>query len=229
MERYEAEHGVVIPAAVREFYSVGGDKLIGARAEEEIVELDEFLQNFARSLADPSPEGPRFVCLTMPLHNHSYQFDLVLEESDDPWVEPSMPVDLPGPFSTFLLSWAWDRTTTRTLNVTTGNSSLAGSAVRFGPPHLDFLLSEFEGPPNVRSGPVDPGIFPFGSFRPGQRVEVVSIGDPACRCARRSTGFLPRPRKRSSTFLPSSGPAVAGSSESTFSLGRAMTLPAAPA
>jgi hypothetical protein len=176
--RYEAEHGVVIPAAVREFYLVGGDKLLGARAEEEIVGLDEFLQNVTESLDDTSPEELRCVGLTTPLYNHSYEIGLILDGSDDPWVDPNMGLDPPGPFSSFILTLAWDRITPRTLNVVTGSRSNADYAVRFGPPHVDFFLEEFEGLPTIRSGPVEPELFAFGFFRLGWRVEVLASGDP---------------------------------------------------
>jgi hypothetical protein len=198
--RFEADHGVRLPGAVREFYTYEGDKLrLGCPGRDGwcIVSLDDLLSDIAgldswvysswRNFympGEPADQGEK-VALTVPVcilsHlfcNMDYQVDLIPDDPDDPWVEPNMDLDPPGPFSSFVRTLAWDRITPRALHILTGRWSNPDSAVRCGPLHLDFLLEAFEGLPNIRHGPVEPGLFTFGFFRPGRRVEVKASGDP---------------------------------------------------
>jgi hypothetical protein len=198
--RFEAEHGIQLPGAVREFYTYEGYKLrLGHPGNYGwcIVSLDDLLSGIARPDSwvssswrsfyvpgEPTDQGEKAalttpVCILSDLFcNMDYQVDLILDDADDPWVEPNMDIDPPGPFSSFIRTLTWDRTNPRALNIRTGRWSNPDCAVRFGPPHLDFLVGAFEGLPNIRRGPVEPGLHAFGFFRPGWRVEVNSNGDP---------------------------------------------------
>jgi hypothetical protein len=50
---------------------------------------------------------PHAVCIISHLLcDMDYQVDLVLDGSDDPWVQPNMPIDPAGPFSSFILALA---------------------------------------------------------------------------------------------------------------------------
>jgi hypothetical protein len=126
---WESGHGARLPASVREFYAHEGDKLrLGGDRDWCVVPLAGFLRAMKDAAShgswvysswrpfylpgEPHDQGEKPtithpVCIISDLFcNVDYQVDLVLDGSDDPWVQPNMPIDPAGPFSSFILALA---------------------------------------------------------------------------------------------------------------------------
>jgi hypothetical protein len=176
IENWDAQHGLKLPAAVREWYSLEGieDILAAVCPGHRVIPLAQFLASFAR-VARHKQNGPPQPLVFSPWPaSAAPAVYLVLEGMDDPLITP-VPGDWRAarPLSKVLADLAWGK-------VTAGRPSLvAGSIIdsrtaEFGPPQFDFLLETF--PQMKRSWSHPPSIRFFG---PGTWVQVHPQGDPS--------------------------------------------------
>jgi hypothetical protein len=176
IERWEAEQGARLPAAVREWYALeGADEVMAASySGNRLKPLAEFLASFAGAPSDQETDDlPGIVFFEPGGANTGWEVCLCPDGTDDPPV--SLSPDLEEvPFSGFIADSAWLAVTACRSYIYAAGRSTGQGAAEFGPPQLDFLTEEFGG---LLRGAFHPRAFRF--FRPGAWVEVSALGHPA--------------------------------------------------
>lgn len=192
IEACEAKCGVKLPAAVREWYSLEGvrESLADPDGACGPTSVEQVLAQFERAVSPPRREPHHWIELFGPWEvNTGYQAGLQLDGSEDPPVLEDN-ADVPRRFIGFIMSTAWWRVTAagQPTNAYHGWTGILGVC---GPPHLDFMLENFELLPveiepefqvrNFRGRAArDPfELRRFRFFRDGGRVEIETKGDPS--------------------------------------------------
>jgi hypothetical protein len=113
---FEAERAGTLAGAVREFFIYGGEGLhLGDGSDWYLVSLKTHLDDlkdlrWAQFRSNPGlTDGREFVVLSDTYCNIDYQVYLVVDGSDDPWVEDNMRLNPRGPFSAFILHLAREK------------------------------------------------------------------------------------------------------------------------
>jgi hypothetical protein len=161
-----------LPAAVREWYSlVGVEGALDDGRKDNVAEpLNGLLGHFKTKRSAP------FMFYGASSANTGYFAEVLLDGADDPAVtEDQWGENLA--FSQYVQRLAWDKVTLEVpFTQTSERDSIFVADV--GPPHLDFLRENFhELAPQVFS--YSQTYWTFRFYRPTQRVEVESKGDPS--------------------------------------------------
>jgi hypothetical protein len=184
IERCGARCGARLPASVREWYSLeGAESLLSIPDVGGCLEpLDRLLKRFARLRTDPDGSSPTRT-LIYSADSSGFTEELTFDGTDDPPVDDGgTPPRNRGPFSAFVLDMAWGvRTWPERLR-----AYLPDFGGVLGPPHLDFLIENFDELPRDkwrgRRNPFRPSaeevdLFGYRFFGRGCRIRVVADGD----------------------------------------------------
>jgi hypothetical protein len=174
IERWEAKHGVRLPAAVREWYSLP-DPVGLLAGDGGFLPLAEVLDNFTHAVRTPD-RAAAFYCWE---GNRETEMRVPLDGGDDPTAFPlhEKYAD-PEPFTSYVAFHAWGAMTGGTgwTRIFFGDTPAEQSPILVGPPHLDWLLEHFELLPQRPGRIRDWQEFCF--FGPLGRVEFTTAGDP---------------------------------------------------
>jgi hypothetical protein len=187
IEQHEAKYGIVLPAAVRDWYALEGavDMLAQRTGACGPNSLDGLLKEIAAVISAPKGSRKPRVSFYGPWRvNTGYEADLMLDGSDDPAVYSDSD-DQEKPFSKFVLDIAWWKTTfDEVLGIHVSGEDWWDFDAVCGPTHLRYLTERFEELPRephpAYTCPFDtPEYRGFRFFRAGGRVAVATKGDPA--------------------------------------------------
>ena len=187
---WEKEQDYRLPESVREWYSLEGadERLAPEDGSCGPVALTHFLESIVERRKRTQPVKPFPVPFFIPWKaNTGYQSEIVLSDLEDPSVK--IPADARYPhFSNYVLEMAWWRVTFAEVP----SLSIVGKGMwdyhaECGPPHLDFLIENFEEllrqpqpyyswahEPPKKYKPARGFLF----FRPGDYLCVTVLGDP---------------------------------------------------
>jgi hypothetical protein len=186
IERHEALGGFVLPAAVREWYTLeGAEEMLSHREEAGgPTPLAGILKAFGDFASAPAGRKPPRVNFYGPRRaNTGYDADLIPDGSDDPPVFIDLE-EREQPFSRYVLDVAWWKATLDDVpSIHVGGRDWWCFAAGCGPAQLKFLAERFEELPREPHPFLtwafdQPELRGFRFFRGDWRVAVATRGDP---------------------------------------------------
>jgi hypothetical protein len=205
IERWEAERGARLPAAVREWYALkgAGELMAECLPGNRQRPLAKFLASFAGPAAGQGTEDlPGVVFFEPWTANTGIVAYLRPDGTDDPPISLSLE-EGEMLFSAFIADVAWEAVTLGRSHIFAAGNSAQDYPAEFGPPQIDFLTEEFDGV--MRGGERRP----FRFFRAGPGWQSTTGATRRKAPAPQSTSCGRIPRSACSTCTSRSGPATA--------------------
>lgn len=171
----EKKLGFRLPAAVREWYSHPDSDTLLTSGNGGFLPRKEVLKNFATAARSPD----RTAAFYWWISGRSAEVRVPINGPDDPLTvaPPENAIHTPTLFSANVAFHAWWATAHESgARVNFGQSPAEQSPLRFGPPHLDWMMENFELLPQRPTNHKDWQEFWF--FGPTGRVELTTAGDP---------------------------------------------------